>query len=215
MKTDLVKIIGAGGHAKVILEILNNCFEINEIQLYDDDIQKIGKNFYGIKIISNIQSAIRQNDSKLNNLLVAIGDNKIRKKVVEEINQSTVANNFVPNWATVNGLYTTIAKTALIGEGTVVFNHANIGPSVKIGKHCIINNHSNVDHDCEIKDYVHIAPGAMLCGGVKIGEGTLIGAGSVIIPDIEIGSNLVIRAGSMVRKNLLTKEERDRYFNNF
>jgi sugar O-acyltransferase (sialic acid O-acetyltransferase NeuD family) len=178
-----MQIYGASGHAKVIIE----CLEAN-----NQDIDNIFDNDSSISNIFNYQV----NKSRLNEIdetLIAIGNNLIRKKIVE-------SNNFIYG----NTIHPSaqISKRATIDKGTVVFQKAVIQAETSIGKHTIINTAATVDHECIIGDFVHIAPGATICGNVKIGNLSLIGAGVTILPNLIIGENCVIGAGSVVLKNI-------------
>lgn len=175
-------LYGASGHAKVIADILSaNGIILTE--LFDDNDQL--KKFSGINVVRP-----HQTDEEL---IISIGNNEIRKKIVE-------ANNF--RYRVVVHPTAIVSPSAVIGEGTVVMQGAIIQAGAVIGKHCIINTGATIDHECEIGDYVHISPNSSLCGSVKVGEGTMIGAGTTIIHRVEIGSWSIIGAGSTVINNI-------------
>ena len=180
---DSVYLYGAGGHAKVILDILkSNDIAVSEI--FDDNSNI--ETFMGISVShAGIHSP----------LIISIGNNHIRKVIAEKFDND-VFSPFVCDKSAIISDYVSIEK------GTVVMQGVIIQSSVKIGKHCIINTGVSIDHDCTIQDYVHIAPRSTLCGNVKIGEGSFIGAGSVVIPNIEIGKWVVIGAGSVVTHDI-------------
>jgi len=188
-------LYGAGGHAKVIIDILkSNGITVSEI--FDDD--PAIESFMGIPV---------SHDRIWFPLIISIGNNRVRKALVEKI---TKMERFVVNASRNDGVFSPfvgdksaiISDCASIEEGTVVMQGAIIQSSAKIGKHCIINTGASVDHDCLIEDYVHVAPGCTLCGNVKIGEGSFIGAGTVIIPNITIGKWSVVGAGSVVTRDI-------------
>lgn len=176
-----VYLYGAGGHAKVILDILRSNNVVVE-KLFDDDITI--KNFMEIPVSKGSASP----------LIVSIGDNIIRKKIV-----SSFSNIIYERAISQKAI---ISETALVEEGTVVMQGSIVQSCAHIGKHVIINTAATIDHDCIIHDFVHIAPGVNLCGEVEVGEGTLIGAGSIIIPGVKIGKWCKIGAGSVVTKDI-------------
>ncbi len=182
-----ISIIGAGGHSKVIIDIIRELDNYNIVGIYDDN--KTGY-FSGIKIIGKI--------SEINNItdyfIIGIGNDKIRKKIAEEYNQL--------KWATLIHPKTIISKTAIINEGTVVCAGAIIQTEVIIGKHCIINTNCNIDHESTIGDYCSICPSSTICGQVKVGESSFIGANSTVIQTIEIGKECIIGAGTVVIRNI-------------
>ena len=182
METNKIKkvyLYGAGGHAKVIIDILQEN-GIIVVGIIDDN--KGLTSLLEIPVIPIFKTG--------NPLIISIGNNVSRKKIVEKLG---------------NVCYTqAISKKSVISEkstqkeGSVIMQGAIIQSSTKIEKHVIINTGATIDHDCIIEDYVHIAPGVHLCGNVQVGEGTLIGVGSVVTPGIKIGKWSVIGAGSVI-----------------
>ncbi len=183
MNNGSVGLYGAGGHAKVIIDILkeNN---ITVSSVYDDD-----------KSLTKLVDIPVIHDRLKNPTIISIGNNTVRKKIVDKLGSSTSYTKAISTKSI-------ISDTVKIGEGTVVMQGAIIQSSASIGKHTIVNTGATIDHDCIIGDFVHIAPGCNLCGNVQVGEGALIGAGSVIIPGIKIGKWSVVAAGSVVFKDI-------------
>jgi sugar O-acyltransferase (sialic acid O-acetyltransferase NeuD family) len=182
-KMPQIYLYGAGGHAKVVIDILKSN-HINVPEIFDDnpDIST----FMGIPVShTDIRSP----------LIISIGNNIVRKKIVEKF------NNVVFNPAILDSSVT-VSDRVSMEEGTVVMQGAIIQSSARIGKHVIVNTRASIDHDCRISDYVHIAPGAILCGNVEIGEGAFIGAGTTIMQGIKIGKWSVVGAGSVVVRDI-------------
>jgi sugar O-acyltransferase (sialic acid O-acetyltransferase NeuD family) len=178
-----VYLYGAGGHAKVVLDILkSNGIIVPEIFDDNPDINS----FMGIPVS---QTDIRSP------LLISIGNNSVRKNIADRFDTSAYS-------PAIRSKHAIISENVVMGKGTVVMQNVVIQSSVIIGKHCILNTKSSIDHDCMIQDYVHIAPGVILCGNVKIGEGSLIGAGTTVIPGVKIGKWSIIGAGSVVVKDI-------------
>ena len=188
-----VVIIGAGGHAKVIADIIEKSGD--EIVGFLDDNKEIGTTIINeYKVIGDLNNRFTMAVTKENlEFIIAIGDNKKR----EEISHS-------PNLK----FYTAIHPSAQMGldveiqEGTVIMANACINSSAKIGKHCIINTGAIIEHDNIIEDYVHISPNATLGGTVKIGESTHVGIGSIVKNNITICKNCKIGAGAVVVKDI-------------
>lgn len=189
-----VVIIGAGGHAKVIADIIEKSGD--EIVGFLDDNKEIGTTIIKeYKVIGDLNNRFAMAVTKENlEFIIAIGDNKKR----EEISHS-------PNLK----FYTAIHPSAQIGldveikEGTVVMANVCINSSAKIGKHCIINTGAIIEHDNIIEDFVHISPNVALGGTVKIGESTHVGIGSIVKNNITICKNCTIGAGAVVVKNII------------
>ena len=187
-----VVIIGAGGHAKVIADIIEKSGDI-VVGFLDDSKEKNTETF-GYKVLGKI----RDTDFKKQDIyyIIAIGNNYTRKEIYEKYKMK---------------LYTAIHPTAVlsknieIGEGTVIMANVCINADARIGKNCIINTGAVIEHDNIIEDYVHISPNATLCGAVEVGELTHIGAGTVVKNNTEIVDNCIIGAGTVVVKDIIVK----------
>jgi UDP-perosamine 4-acetyltransferase len=185
-----VYVIGAGGHAKVVIATLHERGYTVKAAL-DDDPQKWGKNLLGVQVVGP--------PDELGNLpgsqaVVAIGVNSRRRAVADRFPHV--------DWLTVVHPTACVHPSVHLCPGTVVFAGAVIQPDTRIGAHCIINTSVSIDHDCQLEDYVHIAPGANLAGGVRLEQGVFVGIGSAIIPNVSVGSWTVIGAGGVVVRDL-------------
>ncbi|GGE05157.1 acetyltransferase [Psychroflexus salis] len=183
-----INLFGASGHAKVIIDIIeSNGFEVGYIFDDNPDI----KLFLGREVISNY------NDVQLNSnpLIISIGDNAVRKKIVKKLN----AVQLSPGIAHPSAIISPYSK---IGKGTVIMPNAVINSDAYIGENCIINTSAVIEHDCIIEDFAHISPNVSLAGGVKIGESSHVGIGTSIIQCIKIGKNTIVGAGAVVSKSL-------------
>ena len=175
-------LIGASGHAKVIIDILEKSgIEVNFLVDANTGIQ----NLLGYRVIPENELKVE----KEHEFILSIGANEIRKRIAEE-------KKLNYGWAIHPS--TILADDVTIDFGTVTMAGSIINSSTSIGKHCIINTGATVDHDCVLEDYVHISPNTTLCGSVKVGEGAHVGAGATIIPNISIGKWVTIGAGSVI-----------------
>jgi sugar O-acyltransferase (sialic acid O-acetyltransferase NeuD family) len=183
----MIYLIGAGGHAKVILEILE--LQGEKIGGLCDKNPKV-TSLFGYSVSAFLPKGFNVIEDSL---IVSIGNNSLRKKISLNSNY----NYFLaihPN--------ATISKRAEIAAGTVVMAGVSINSGVKIGSHSIINTNASIDHDCYLEDYVHISPNAALAGNVYVSEGTHIGIGACIIQGVKIGRWATIGAGSVVLKDV-------------
>ena len=181
-------IFGASGHGKVVADSVKSADEI--VVAFFDDIPKISNwNSIPIHHANSLPKA-----SKTDEIVIAIGNNKIRK----EISSRLIGFNFF----VVKHKTAVIASKVSIEEGTVVMANVVINSDAKIGKHCIINTSAIIEHDCKIGDFVHISPKVVLGGNVTVGEGAHIGIGSTIIPEISIGKWVTIGAGAVIIKDV-------------
>jgi acetyltransferase EpsM len=177
-----IVLFGASGHCKVIIDILQNCNAT--IGLIIDDNPMLGS-VLGNTILSSGKVEI----STLDNIIVSIGNNKIRKYVVSRL-KGTFSTAIHPK--------STISNYVKIDVGTVIMAGVIINPEVEVGKHCILNTAAVIEHDCIIGNFVHVSPNVSLAGGVHVGEGTHIGIGATIIQGIKIGKWVSIGAGAVI-----------------
>lgn len=190
-----VFIIGAGGHAKVIANIINKSGDI--VKGFLDDNIPIGTTIIketDYKVVGTICDCYKLQEKYKNaEFIIGIGNNFTRKKIAEE---------YKLNWYTAIDPSSQIALDVRIGKGTVILANVCINTSAKIGKHCIINTSAIVEHDNIIQDYVHISPNTTLSGTVNVGELTHIGSGTVVKNNINICNNCIIGAGAVVVKDI-------------
>lgn len=194
-----IVIIGAGGHAKVVADIILKRKEtlkeeLNIIGFLDDNFENLDyKEIFDIPIIGKTE-LIEEFKNKDYEYIIAIGNNHVRKNIAERYKNLKY--------------YTAIHPTAVIGnrviikEGTVVMANTVINPYSIIGKHCILNTSCVIEHDNRIGDFSHISPNAILCGGVVVKENSWIGAGSSIKQEITIEENVIVGAGTVVIRNI-------------
>ncbi|MCS7254555.1 MAG: acetyltransferase [Armatimonadetes bacterium] len=185
-----VIVIGAGGHAKVVISTLQ-AMGIKVDAVVDKDEKKKGSKILGVPVIGSPNLLYGMDDVKA---IIAIGSNQIRKHIASEFQNV--------EWLTLIHPRAYVHESVKIGEGSVIFAGAIVQPFACIGSHVIINTGATVDHDCEIGNYAHVAPGSHLAGGVKVGEGAFIGIGAVAIPNVHIGDWAIIGAGAVVTADI-------------
>ena len=191
MKKELV-IIGASGQGKVVADIALKLQKYEKIVFLDDNTET--KDCMGIPVVGSskdIEKYINEAD-----VFVAIGNAKIRRKIMEELELkgATIPTLIHPK--------AVISEWVTIGAGTVLMAGAVVNANTVIGKGCIINTCSSVDHDCCLGDFVHIAVGAHIAGTVKIGNEVFVGAGVVIKNNVNVCENCVVGAGAAVVKDI-------------
>lgn len=190
--TKPVIIIGAGDHAKVLLDILLEQ-NVNVIGLTDKNISK-GTCIYGVSVIGDDSEILKYktDEIELVNGIGSVGNTSIRQKVFSSLKEKGYVFRSVIHETAI------LSKRARLGEGVQLLAGAIVNTESEIGDNTIINTKTSIDHGCIIGKHCHIAPGSVLSGCVTVGNGTHIGTGSSIIQGINIGSNVLIGAGSVV-----------------
>ncbi len=183
-------VIGAGGHGKVIISLLQELgFKVSMV--LDDNPSRWGENILSVPVKGPVEEILRMQDI---GAVIGIGNNPTRLEVAKK--------NHDIHWITAIHPFSWVHPSVKIGEGSVVFAGSVIQPDTVIGKHCIINTGVTIDHDCQIGDGVHIAPGCHLAGNITIEEGSFLGVGVSVIPGCTIGKGTIVGAGATVITDL-------------
>lgn len=185
-------IIGASGHGKVVADIALKLQQYEEIVFLDDNENV--KECMDFSVVGRSAEAVQYIDTA--DFIVAIGNAKIRKKVMKQLLEMDATITTLIHPTAVVGNHSTIEK------GTVVMAGAIINPDSVIGQGCIINTCASVDHDCRLGDYVHVSVGTHVCGTVVIGDNTWVGAGATICNNLNVCGDCMIGAGAVVVKDI-------------
>lgn len=191
-----VVIIGAGDHAKVLLDILLEQ-GTNVIGFVDKNILK-GTKIFGIPVLGDDEEVFKykSNEILLVNGIGSIGSLHLRKKMYDFFKEKGYT------FLTVVHPFSHVSNRSFIGEGVQILPGVVINIDAKIGENTIINSNSTIEHGCIIGDNVHIAPGTTLSGCVSVGCETHIGTGSSVIQGVNIGNHVLIGAGSLVIRDI-------------
>lgn len=178
-----VVIIGAGGHGKVVADIVIKSGD-KLLGFLDDSASG---EICGFTVLGKVSDYERFGDAEC---IVAIGNSAIREKL---------ANSLCVKWYTAIHPKAVISSFGVgIGEGSVVMANAVINSCAKVGKHCIINTSAVVEHDNLIGNFSHISVGAKLGGTVNVGKHSWVGIGATVKNNIRICDNCLIGAGAVV-----------------
>jgi len=176
-----IVILGAGGHAHVIADIVEA--QGNQVIAFLDD------NIEQPDCSGPISDYKKYPDVEF---VIGIGNAEIREKF----------SKLGLKWHTAIHPSAIISVSAKIGEGSVVMPNAVINARTVVGKHCIVNTGAIVEHDNVIGDYSHISVGANLGGTVSIGSHCWIGIGATVRNNVNICDNAFLGAGALVIKNI-------------
>lgn len=182
-----VVIVGAGGHAKVIADIVKKSGD--NLLGFLDDSKESGTEVFDAFVLGTIDSYKEYSNAAL---IIAIGDNYARERVAQKLEDAYFYTAIHPT--------AVIAEGVAIGQGTCVMANAVINPDATVGVHCIINTASVVEHDNVIGDFCHISPAAALAGTVTIGKRTHIGIGAKVKNNVCVCDDAIVGAGAVVVK---------------
>lgn len=188
VKKNKILIFGAGGHGKVVLDILIES-SADVLGFIDDNRDKIGQEVNGFKVLGDW---FHLNDKDSIRFALGIGDNAIREKVFNKAKETglRVVSAVHPK--------AIVSKDVRMGEGVVIMPGAVINPGTVLEDGVVVNTGATVDHDCYLEKFCQIWPGAHLAGTVRVGEFSYVGIGASVIQNIDIGKNVTIGAGTVI-----------------
>jgi UDP-perosamine 4-acetyltransferase len=189
-----VVIIGAGGHAKVAIELLRavGTHQIAGIIARDAAASPV----LGLSILGTDSDLPRFRHAGIRHAFVGIGDNLQRLKVAQYVRQVgfELVNAVSPA--------AVVSDSAKLGCGIAIMPGVVINAEARIDDLSVINTCASIDHDCWIAEGVHVAVGCRIAGNVKVGRLAFVGAGTTVIPRISIGESASIGAGSCVIRDV-------------
>jgi UDP-perosamine 4-acetyltransferase len=191
-------IIGAGGHARVLVEALRQ-YRSDILGFVTQDREDASGVMTGIPRIGNDRDLHARGPAGI--LLVngvgSVANPDRRRAIYDDFHRAGFA------FATVVHPSALVASDVAIGEGTQIMTSCVLQPGVRIGVNAIVNTGAIVDHDTIIGDHAHIAPGVCLSGGIIVGDSAHVGVGATVIQGIRIGDGAVVAAGAVVTADVL------------
>ena len=171
-----ILIIGAGGQAAIVADILEAAGTpaVGMVELFGDALPDI------------------PHDA----VVVAIGDNRLRRVMTGRL----VAKG--ERLATAIHPFSSIARSATIGEGSMISAGAIVLPRATVGRGVLLNTKASVDHDSVVGDFAHVSAGGTVGAKCRIGEEVLIALGASVISGITIGARTTLGAGAVAVRDL-------------
>ena len=191
MKKKPLILVGAGGHAKACIDVIENNGEFYIYGIIDNS--KINR-ILGYPILGKDKD-LKKYVKKVKYLLITVGqirNNQIRPKLYN------LGKKLGYKFPKIFSKRSYISKHSKIQEGTIVFHDVIINSGAKIGKNCIINNKCLIEHDVSIGDHCHVSTKATINGSAKIGNKSFIGSGSLISNSILLPKNSFVKIGSII-----------------
>lgn len=190
---DGIVIVGAGGHAKVCIELLRAMGCHVACCVSGEDGPETCLDLAVLKGDAHLTALRKQGYSKL---FVAIGANGVRQRLANAALQL--------GYALVNAVspQSVISPSARLGTGVALMAGVVVNADAVIEDLAIVNTGACIDHDCYIGKAAHIAPQCGLAGNVSVGAGSFLGIGCKVIPDVRIGENVTLGAGAVVISNI-------------
>jgi UDP-perosamine 4-acetyltransferase len=187
--------IGAGGHAKVVLDVLKLAGGSEVVGLLDRDAELWGKRFLGVPVLGGDELLSGLRCQKVDFAFIGVGstgDTRPRRRLYEMAREYglTMLQAIHPN--------AVVSSSASLCDGVSVMAGAIINPDARLGSNVVVNTGALVEHDCILEDHVYVATGAHLGGSVHVGEGAHVGMGASVRQGVRIGRGSIVGAGAAV-----------------
>lgn len=192
-----VIVLGAGGHAKVVIDTLNS-LHTNILGLTVRNKVMKGTKVLGVEVLGT-DDALEQYPAgtvMLANGIGSVGTLGTRTKLYEHFTDNGYQFMSAVHPRAI------VAGDVTIGNGAQVFAGTIIQAGTSIGNNAIIGTNVTIDHDCHIGAHVHVSAGAILCGTASVSRYTHIGAGAIIREGVTIGRNCVVAPGAVVASDV-------------
>lgn len=194
MRKPEIIIIGAGGHARVCIDVIEQHGKFKIAGLVGE-MNEIHLQHFGYSVIAtdnDMQKLVKE----YKYAFIAVGQINSPNNRIQHYQKSIELGFQLPIIISPSAI---VSRYATIGAGTIIMNGAILNAGVKVGVNSIINTRALLEHDVSVDDHCHISTGSILNGDVTIGSESFIGSGAVIKQGVSIGKNTLIGMGLSVR----------------
>jgi sugar O-acyltransferase (sialic acid O-acetyltransferase NeuD family) len=190
---ELILLVGAGGHAKVCIDVIEQegLFSIGGLVGLPSEVGSQVLNYPVLGTDADLPALL----CDFAYALVTLGQIKIPEPRMRSFDLLLRRGCSLP---TIVSPHAFVSPHATLGAGTIVMHGAVVNAAATVGQNCIINSSSLIEHDAIIADHCHISTAAVINGGASIGTGTFIGSNSVVRQGISIGTRCVVGMGQRV-----------------
>jgi sugar O-acyltransferase (sialic acid O-acetyltransferase NeuD family) len=199
--SDALRIVGlgAGGHAKAVLEIIAAVGGYDVVGLLDPRRELEGTRVGGTTVIGDDSLLRRQYDAGVRHAFIGLGgsgDTRPRRRLYE----LAVEEGF--ELVSLTHPTAAVSPSATIGSGATLLPLSAVQAGSFLDEDVIVNTGAIVEHDCHVGSHVHVASNATVASGVTLGVGVHVGAGATIRQGVRIGSGAVVGAGAVVVRDV-------------
>jgi UDP-perosamine 4-acetyltransferase len=195
MRAQKILIIGSGGHARVLADVLLMRNDRYILCGFIDRNENVwGNLIYGVPVLGSddLVKEYSADEVSLVNGIGSVGDTARRREIFD------LFRGMGFSFRSVISGFSHVSRFATLGEGVQVMPGAVVQAGCEIGDDVIINSRASVDHDCVISPHSHVAPGVTMSGSVAVGDSAHIGSGATIIQGVRIGERALVAVGAVV-----------------
>lgn len=193
-----IAIFGAGTMAHTYADIVESTGEYDLVGFFDDRFPELDC-YYDWRVLGS-SNDLKQKCEELNikKIVVCIGDNYVRSKVVEKIKMLAPDIEF----PSVIHKDAYVSPRAKLGIGVIVMPLTCIDAGVVLEDFTFVGGGSVIPHNSILGKYSSVSAGVTVGGEFKLGEFSFVGIGAKAFHCITIGENTIVGAGSIVTKDI-------------
>ena len=193
-----VVVVGAGGHAREVMECLLHAWRAGtgpEPLGFIDESPDRTDSMNGLPVLGGLEWLVAPAARDVE-VICAIGTPSACRDLVGRVSRYGVP------FGTMVSPLAWIAPTASVDEGSMIFPQVVVNANARVGRHVTLNVASTVSHDTVVGDFCGVGPGAHLAGNVWLGEACFIGMSANVIQGVTIGAGSVVGAGAVVLEDV-------------
>jgi len=193
-----IVVLGAGGHARAVIEILRaGGFDVTAV--LDPRSELWGTKVLGAPVLGGDERLEQLRADGCRHAFIgvgSVGEASVRRRLFDEIRGLGFETPTAVHAQAI------VSPSADLGAGAAVMAAATVGTLARVGENSIVNTGAIVEHDCVVESHAHVASGACLGGGVQVGEGAHVGLGASVREGISIGAGALVAAGAVVIRDV-------------
>ncbi len=175
--------LGAGGHAGVLVDILQQDPRYTVLCLLD---ARAGRSVLGVPVVDRTLDELLAEGVR--HFFVGVGSTPGRRRLyLQLVSQDLTVVECVHPRAQVPRAPGLMAMAGALAE-----------PGVELGDNNILNTGCRVLRGARLGDHVQIGPGSLVERGAEIGSGVFVGAGATVLAGVKVGAGAIVGMGALV-----------------
>jgi sugar O-acyltransferase (sialic acid O-acetyltransferase NeuD family) len=192
-----ILLLGAGGHARACIDVLELEGRFRVAGLLGLRAQ-VGEQLLGYPVLGTEADLTALRDAH-SHVLVAVGQIESPEQRMRLFQLAQARDYALPIVISPRAV---VSPHALLGAGTIVLHGAIVNAAATVGLNCILNSQALIEHDAVVGDHCHISTAAAVNGGARVGAGSFIGSHACVRHGVSVGERCVIGMGQRVLGDL-------------
>jgi sugar O-acyltransferase (sialic acid O-acetyltransferase NeuD family) len=184
-------IIGAGGHARSIADIVLEQGDYGLVGFVDDAYPDL-ESVWDIPVLGKVDAASGF-CGMADCAFVAIGNNRVRDSLFQTVREAGFKLPSIVHHRAI------VSPRVMLGRGVAIMAGAIVGTEATLGDGVIVNAGAVVDHHAKVDDFGHLGVNAAMAGGTRLGRGAWMQAGSALGYGVEVAAGRVLVPGEAMK----------------